>query len=139
MGAPGDATLTDRFLPAGARLRTLVGGAMQSLNVRVARQLIGSADRWLNEPQQLRNLLNGWIATTPELVRYDRDRSSDAAVKDFIRHELTADPRTTHTRLLRTLRLSGRACEQSRFRDLFQSVSTAHESESFVREERRPS
>jgi hypothetical protein len=137
MGAAGDATVTDRFLPAGARLRTLVGGAMQSLNVRVARQLIESADKWFNEPQQLRNLLSNWIETTPELARYDRDRSSDAAVKDFIRRELSADPRNTHTRLLRALRLSGRACEQSRFRDLFQSVSTAHESESSVREERR--
>jgi hypothetical protein len=44
----------------------------------------------------------------------------------FVKSALKASPRLTHTPALRMWRESGRACEQKRFRRLFQEVASSH-------------
>ena len=46
---------------------------------------------------------------------------ADQEVRAFVRDRLADDPQATHTRLLRELRDSGRACEQQRFAGLFRA------------------
>ena len=48
---------------------------------------------------------------------------ADDEVLRFIHLELKKDPSAKCTRLLRRLRDSGRACEQARFKGLFQEVT----------------
>jgi hypothetical protein len=53
----------------------------------------------------------------PAFSRPDRRPLSDDAVVAFIRRNTSAA--SSHTALLRSLRNSGLACEQSRFREIF--------------------
>jgi hypothetical protein len=106
-------------------MKAMVGGAMQSLNVRLARHAVRVADQWAAEPRKLHTLFTHWAAESPPIESYDRARSNDTTLRDFIRVSLDEDPTITHTNLLRALRLSGRACEQSRFRALFRDVRDA--------------
>lgn len=129
--------LTDHLLPSDVRLKNMVGGAMHSLNVRVARKLLSKADEWIDNPTRLRELLNTWIDATPALEQFDRDRCDDESVKDFIRAALKDSPKAKHTGLLRVFRVAGRACEQTRFRELYRTVST--EGDMFVGQKRRES
>ncbi len=47
---------------------------------------------------------------------------TEEQVKLFIREEMKANPKTSATQLLRRLRDNGRACEQRRFRQIFDDV-----------------
>jgi hypothetical protein len=58
--------------------------------------------------------------------RTERRRLTDEEVRLFIRERRTAEPRARHTRLLKLLRESGYACEQSRFRALFLEETRRH-------------
>jgi hypothetical protein len=116
------ASLANRLLPANARLKTLVGGAMQSLNARLARHALRSAHEWVNDPSRLRALLARWGAEAPPTESVNRTRSDDQAIKEYVRVALRQNSSVTYTSLLRALRTAGRACEQSRFRTLFSDV-----------------
>lgn len=121
----GGESLANWLLPADARLKTLVGGAMQSLNARLARRAVQVADRWADDPARLAGLLARWTAEAPATKVPDRVRGDDEALRGFIRDALHANPAATYTNLLRVLRESGRACEQTRFRTLFEVVAAA--------------
>lgn len=114
--------LADRLLPATAALKVLVGGAMQSLNARLARRALRVADEWAHDPDQLGVLFQRWSEEAPPQELIDRARSDDAAIEDYVRTALREAPSLTHTSLLRALRVSGRACEQFRFRAIFRRV-----------------
>jgi hypothetical protein len=58
--------------------------------------------------------------------RTERRRLTDEEVRLFIRERRTAEPSARHTRLLKLLRESGSACEQSRFRALFIEETRRH-------------
>jgi hypothetical protein len=115
-------SLSPYLLPSSARLQAQVGGARQSLSARILRLIL---DECVATGLR-RSVLVPWLATLvnaqPPLVSYDRSATSDASIRDFIRRELAANDKVTHTRLLRKLRDSGRACEQKRFRDSFYEV-----------------
>jgi hypothetical protein len=55
-------------------------------------------------------------------IRHERQVASDATVMAFINAALTSDPSASRTALLRRWRERGRACEQGRFRALFERV-----------------
>jgi hypothetical protein len=120
--SPNEATIADCLLPAEARLKGIVGGAMQSLNVRLARRALNVADEWVDNPAVLGRLLQSWAAESPDLERFDRSRSDDEAIKEYIREARRMNPKVKHTTLLHALRASGRACEQSRLRALFNDI-----------------
>ena len=117
----------ERFLvPSSARLQALLGGARQSLNVRLLKRALeeASQDTKLTAP-----VLRAWakeLATMqPPAPKYDHIPMSDDEVRHYITSSLQQNASAKHTALLRQLRDSGRACEQSRFRRLFEEVRKA--------------
>ncbi len=111
--------LAEFLLPVDARLEHVVGGTRQSLNVRVAEHLLAGGDY---EHAAMRDRLSRLLAGQPAPRRYTRTPLTDQEVQVFIRDRLAQDgAAVTHTRLLRELRDSGRACEQHRFADLFRA------------------
>jgi hypothetical protein len=117
-GTRTDTDLAEWLLPVDARLQHALGGARQSLNVRVAAALLGggrcgaAAGRaWLSK----------LLAEQPPLPTFAREPMTDTQVRAWIRAELRSDGDATHTRLLRELRDGGKACEQRRFADLFKA------------------
>jgi hypothetical protein len=115
-GTKTDAELTEFLLPTDARLEHALGGTRQSLNVRVAEHLLASGNY---EHAAMRDRLTRLLADQPPPRRFARRGMTDEEVRVFIRGRLEQDADVTHTRLLRELRNSDRACEQHRFADLF--------------------
>jgi hypothetical protein len=64
---------------------------------------------------QLRRLLS----KQPPMEQYHRRVVTDEQVMKFIRLELNKNESPSRSLLLKKLRSSGRACEQSRFADLY--------------------
>jgi hypothetical protein len=115
--------LSPYLLPSDARLQHKVGGALASLNIRLARLVIDSTTPGQWSLTELRSLLSGWLDEQPDLVRYDRAPMTDDELGKAIRKALKANPETRPTPLLRKLRDSGRACEHSRFVRLFHETA----------------
>ncbi|GAA2607362.1 hypothetical protein [Streptomyces axinellae] len=106
-------------VPSDAGLRATLGGTLTSLNVRMAAM-------WLEHSRdgQLTSSVTctawaQWAAATSRPERYERVAMSDDEVIAFIRRETAKEPALSRTRLLRVLRADGRACEQSRFANLY--------------------
>jgi hypothetical protein len=118
----GAARLAGHTVPGDVRLKGVVGGAMQSLNVRVTRKVVQQAASWFPSFGQLASLTTTWLEAAPPPVVYDRAKLSDDAMRQFIADAMNDEPSVSHTTLLRKLRDTGRACEQSRFRALFHEV-----------------
>lgn len=97
-------------LYATARWQAALGGTLLSLHARVARELL---QRGLDATAVRRSLGQ----RQQEQERPVRTRLSDIAVQRFIRKSGAR----TYTTALRRLRDAGFACEQSRFRRLFQA------------------
>lgn len=120
-----DPGLDELVVGVTARMRPAVGGSMLALNVRVAQRLLGltTADPCTHSRSHLRALANELAATAPPEARQSpRERMTDDEVRAFIRPLAAAGP-TSATRCLRQLRESGRSCEQSRFKQLFDETS----------------
>ena len=117
-GTKRDADLTPYLLPVDARLQHVVGGTRQALNVRAVSHLLTAG---ATSHADMEASLTALLAEQPPVPRYERRRASDAEVRTFIRRRLRADNTATHSRLLREFRNSDRACEQSRFADLFRA------------------
>jgi hypothetical protein len=110
------------WLPSRGALQAGLGGALVSLHARTARHLLATV-----RPQDFVQEKLSYMTTKLEGVEEKKKRVSGSAMSDdevltFIRTRLSGDPKLSHTRLLRELRESGRACEQGRFRRLFNQV-----------------
>jgi len=116
--------LADHWIPSRGELQAALGGALVSLHARAARRLLR-----LVKPREfvqekvstMTKKLEGEI-TEQVAKRVSGAPMSDEDVLRFIRSRVGAEPKASHTRLLRELRDSGRACEQGRFRRLFKQV-----------------
>ena len=110
-------------MPSSARLQALLGGARQTLNVRLLKRALeeASPDTKLTAPM-LRAWAKELAKMQPPAPKYDHIPMSDDEVREYITGKLQQTPSAKHTGLLRQLRDSGRACEQSRFRRLFEEV-----------------
>ena len=120
-GAGTVAGLERHLLPCDARLQGLAGGALTSLNVRLARRLLADSRNELSLPG-CRALFQRWMSTRPERAAASRTPTSDEAVRAFIRGALAKNPGLRPTPLLQRLRGQGRACEHRRFARLFREV-----------------
>ncbi len=118
-GADAEGPLREHVVPADSRLQKRLGGARQSLNARVAREVLRCG---VLDSARLRQRFKNLLARQEELVPYERTPMTDEEVREFIRRELRLNPKAKHSPLLRKLREEGRACEQSRFRSRFQEV-----------------
>lgn len=121
--------LSPYLLPSDARLQNKAGGALASLNIRVARLLIDSTTPGEWSRKKLRALLAAWLEEQPARVRYNREPMSDEDVRRVVRRALKSDPGIRPTPLLRQLRESGRACEHSRFVRLFHETARPNNGE----------
>lgn len=113
--------LSENLLPCDARLQHVVGGALRSVNTRVASHLISTFN---SHPtfSNLKSRLNRLMKDLPDLPVYDRTPVTDDDVLQYLFTELHQDSSKAHTPLLRKFRDAGKACEQSRFRGLYQQV-----------------
>ena len=114
------------LIPCNSRLRSVVGGACSSLNVRCMRHAIEHASEGLDRESVKRRFAQ-LLKDRPAAVYAARTPMSDEAVATFIRKALTADSNVKPTPLLRRLRDSGKSCEQSRFSELFRRLRGANQ------------
>ncbi|GGO01969.1 hypothetical protein [Micromonospora parathelypteridis] len=124
--AQAEPDLNELVIAVTARMRPAVGGSLLSLNVRVAQRLVAliTADPNTHRRSHLRALAHQLAVTAPlSTPRARGQRMTDDEVKSFIRPLADAGP-TSATRLLRRLRDSGKSCEQARFRQLFNEVTS---------------
>jgi len=105
-----------------ARWQGILGGACTSLHARLAERIISEAAEGFSA-DLVRARLQRLLERSPSVAGDPRPRMTDDEVKRFIREALTSNPAAKQTGLLRALRDSGRACEQKRFKELFQEVS----------------
>jgi hypothetical protein len=128
IGPPGRCADVDEFIvPVTARLRPVVGGSLQALNVRVAAHLLAAVSKsHLLNRRQLSELARQATESAPPdpSRRGSGQKLSDDEVRAYIRAQAACGPGTA-TRLLRRLRQSGQSCEQLRFKRLFMEVVRA--------------
>ena len=113
--------LDGNLVPCDARLQAETGGALRSLNTRLANKILRESrvpPRSTSLTKRYRKLLK----QQPAIETYDRRPISDSEVKRFIRQQLKGDITLRHTPLLRRLRESDKACEQKRFASLYKQV-----------------
>ncbi|MFC1482239.1 hypothetical protein ACFL51_00375 [Myxococcota bacterium] len=113
--------LRANFLPCDARLQHVLGGAKQSLNARVAGWVLQNFHLGDVSHEEVVKRLETLLVEQPDLVRYERTPMTDGEVREFIGKQLRATPDTSASRLLRSLRDDGFACEQKRFHELFRA------------------
>ena len=65
------------------------------------------------------------LERAPIRLRTQRAPVSDDELRRFVNAAITTREQISQTRLLRELRASGRACEQTRFRTVFREVEAA--------------
>ncbi len=121
-GSPGPEAdaLKDCWLHSSAALQPALGGALGSLHARVARRILQDAAKHGLDTKLICTQITELALAQLPVTRPERKLLDDKDVISFIRQELRRDSSATHTRLLRALRDRGRACEQGRFRRLFQ-------------------
>ena len=95
---------------------------MGSLHAKVASLILENVGRWGFTAKDVRAHLLELMETAEGPKRYDREPMDDDAVRAFVREALDRTPRPSCTSLLRELRASGRACEQKRFKNLYNDV-----------------
>jgi hypothetical protein len=113
--------LTGSLMPVDARAQAALGGARRSLNVRMAEWILRHADGALRA-SAVQAKCRAWLELQPELQIPRRTPSTDGDVRAFVTAELRRNPRAAFTPLLAKFRSGNRACEQFRFRALFQDV-----------------
>lgn len=122
--SPLSANLDAVMLKAEAPLRQRFGGSLTGLNARLALAVLGAVAGGGWDVERLRKRVKNWISDCPTLPRIRRCECSDAEVERYIKTTLKSAP-STWTRLLRTFREGGNACEQNRFRKLYRRVERA--------------
>lgn len=114
--------LNKNLVPYDARMQSFVGGALRSLNMRVARWALGECKRAKPTRSVLRKKVADQLKNQPAFSMPVRQPISDDAVRKFILRELNQNARACHSPLLRKLRGKNKACEQKRFASLFREV-----------------
>ena len=114
--------LEKAWVPGDARLQPRVGGSRQSLNARLVRLAIADAPRYPLELSIQRDRFKRIMQRAGPVPTYSRAPMTDEEVRRFVVRRVKSDPTATHSRLLRELRNSNRACEQSRFARIFKET-----------------
>lgn len=113
-----DNELPQHRLSVGGALRLSLGGSLISLNVRVAEHLIDRLGGNLSRTAAVEELKR-LTAVSGELPRFDRRRLDDQHLLILIAQWREQNPSLSASAAHRKLRSSGYACEQGRFRKLF--------------------
>ncbi len=118
-------SLTGNLVPCDARLQPLVGGILRSLNVRALRYYLSNCGREQPGLRTMKTAFQEMLERAPVRVRDQRAPVSDDELRRFVNAAISTRDRISHTSLLRELRASGRACEQTRFRTVFREVEAS--------------
>lgn len=105
-------------VPCDARLQQHLGGARGSLHARLARKILSESREWPIRIDVLKARFERLLNRSRPLKIFAREPMTDEQVAEFIRIQRRQEPGISCSRLLRALRDSGRACEQSRFKGL---------------------
>ncbi|MBF0240121.1 MAG: hypothetical protein HQM12_20655 [SAR324 cluster bacterium] len=117
------ASLNKNLIPCDARLQPILGGVRGSLNVRLLSKIIAESEKVPLKANALRQHYHQLTEQQAPIIVYDRAPISDEEIKTFIRTQLKINRSQKHTPLLRILRRElNQACEQSRFKQLYQNV-----------------
>lgn len=125
-GARGRGPLAESMVECSARLQASLGGALMSLNVRVARSIIEKGPKYPWTVAGFQRLLETLPMDESTGRSPTREAVRDEDVRTFVRKALRANPGARHTTLLREYREAGYACEQKRFGRLFKEVEQSH-------------
>ena len=109
-------------LPGDGRLQNVLGGSLQALNVRTAKSVVLSVPEASLDQASAAAHLNSLLRSAGELVQFRRKKLDDAEVKNFIRSALRSNASAACSPTHRSLRDHDMACEQSRFKRLFEEV-----------------
>ena len=120
-----DDRLRRSWVRVPAQVRLAVGGALNSLFVRVARcTLVENGPSHANVPVA-RAVVDRLAASVERPADTRREKASDQQIADWIVGELRNEERISKSAALRRFRDSGRACEQNRFGHLFDEVQVS--------------
>ena len=125
IGLDATSPLAEFVLPGDARFSTWLGGTLTSLNARVARAILEHVNEW---GVRRGGIGTGLVERLNKLSPYTQPKRKireDDEVREYIRAALEANPKAAHSRLLRSFRSEGYACEQGRFRRLYENVKQA--------------
>ena len=112
----------ENIVPCNARLQSVVGGARASLNVRLARMALQELNG--DEPRfsVLQDRFSRLLRQQPRRSYSARKPMTDEQVRAYIRNALQQNARARPSPLLARLRMTNKACEQSRFVTLYREI-----------------
>jgi hypothetical protein len=119
---PASDELSKNLVTSDARLTHVFGGSRVALNARVAADIAANLGERPISAAKLRRHYAQLASAQPKASMPEREAVSDNVVIAFIRQMLTSSPNAKHSALLRVFREGGHACEQKRFRSLYQDV-----------------
>lgn len=101
------------LVPRGIR-----GAISAALAIKVIERV---KENGFNAPN-IKEFIQDGIEKSPPLINPERTRVDDAQIRKFISQELDKFPSASCTSLLLKLRSDGLACEQKRFREIYQPI-----------------
>jgi hypothetical protein len=121
-GTRNPGRLEGLLVPADARLQTCLGGTRQTINSRIAAELLSNG---IASRAEATRYLTALLEAQPPIRRYERQRLTDEQARALIRDALARVPGVSASKLLREFRDAGYACEQGRFAELHRSLVKA--------------
>jgi hypothetical protein len=110
--------LNEHIVTTESRLQTHLGGALASLNVRLAAEIIKRLIAGSMRPSGVRRFIAKLCSKSKPRPVFNRRTVADSTISNFIKLELKKESTASYTPLLRRFRASGRACEMGRFRNI---------------------
>jgi hypothetical protein len=107
---------------SSTRLQSCLGGSCVSLHARVASLILKKVNSWGFDARTVGRRIETLIAKSPQRENFQRQQMTDDQVREFVKVNLKSVPQLSCSRLLRKLRDSGFACEQSRFKEHYWEI-----------------
>lgn len=117
-----DERLRCSWVRVPTRVRVAVGGALNSLFVRVARCALVEDHSAHTDAPAAQRVVDRLAVSVEQPIAARRSKVNDEQIVDWIAGELRTEEHISKSAALRRFREGGRACEQSRFGRLFDDV-----------------
>jgi hypothetical protein len=118
--------LNQSLVSAPATLQNVLGGALVSLNVRLAATILARFPPRRINPASARSFIAKLLATAKIPKKPQRSQVSDSQVRAFIRASRRGATSHSYTSLLSAFRDGGNACEMKRFKRIFLSSASSN-------------
>jgi hypothetical protein len=119
-GTKREVELSRNLIPCDSRLQPLLGGSLTSLNARTARFILENYNSRTLRANRVFQDFENLILQSEKRSLPKRNAMTDEEVSDFISKQLSiAHSKQSHSSLLRAFRDLGKACEQRRFRRIY--------------------